>query len=305
MSSAPDILVDRRVLKRRLIFWRIAAVVLTTVLIGVVLTPLVDDGAPGGDHVAVVPVEGIILNDPAMDDMLADIAGNDDVKAVIARIESPGGGIVGSEALYHGLRRIAESKPVVADMGAVAASGGYMAALGADHIIARRGTITGSIGVVMQTTNISRALESLGVRAKTYRSGRLKAMPNPIEPPDPAVDPVFQALVADMHAVFVRMVAARRPLTPEAARELSDGRVYTGRQALANGLVDALGAADAARRWLEETHDIDADLPVHVWRAAPEEEAGLRRFISSLLGKAFGSERLTLDGLLAVWHPES
>jgi protease-4 len=191
-------------------------------------------------------------------------------------------------------------------MGEMAASGGYMVALAADRIFAREGTITGSIGVMMQTTEITGLLEKLGVSAEAIKSGPLKAAPSPLEPLTPAAREATQGVVDDMYAMFVEMVAERRKLEPEKAKTLADGRIYTGRQALANGLIDQIGGVNEARAWLEEK-GVSGDLPlrqIKVWRDEDWLGGLVRAGIRTIFGKTYLPERLTLDGLVAVWHPD-
>ncbi len=298
MSLDADQVLDRRRLKRRLTFWRIAAVV--AVVVAVVAA--VGRVGVGENHVARLVVGGIILDDPWRDDALAGIAEDDNAKALIVRIDSPGGTMVGGEALYISLRAVAGKKPVVAVMGGTATSAAYMTALGADHILARAGSVTGSIGVIMQTADITGLLEKLGVKPETIKSRPLKAQPNPLELLTPEAREAARFVVLDLFEMFVDMVQQRRNLPRDKVLALADGRVFTGRQAVANGLVDALGGESDARRWLAETHAIATSLPVR--DVEIEHEGALwRDLITGFVGKVLFSERLRLDGLISVWHP--
>ncbi len=298
MSLDADQALDRRRLKRRLTFWRIAAVV--AVVVAVVAA--VGRVGVGENHVARLVVGGIILDDPWRDDALAGIAEDDNAKALIVRIDSPGGTMVGGEALYTSLRAVAGKKPVVAVMGGTATSAAYMTALGADHILARAGSVTGSIGVIMQTADITGLLEKLGVKPETIKSRPLKAQPNPLEPLTPKAREAARFVVLDLFEMFVDMVQQRRNLPRDEVLALADGRVFTGRQAVANGLVDALGGESDARRWLAETHAIATSLPVR--DVEIEHEGALwRDLITGFVGKVLFSERLRLDGPISVWHP--
>jgi len=253
-------------------------------------------------HVARLAVGGIIIDDPWRDDALAEIAEDDNAKALIVRIDSPGGTMVGGEALYAGLRAVADKKPVVAVMGGTATSAAYMTALGADHIVARAGSVTGSIGVILQTADITGLLEKLGIKPVTIKSRPLKAQPNPLEPLTPEGREAAKVVVLDLFELFVDMVEERRNLPRDTVLALADGRIFTGRQALANGLVDALGGEADARRWLVETHAIATSLPVK--DVEIEHKGALwRDLIGGLLGKVLFSERLRLDGPISLWHP--
>jgi protease-4 len=198
---------------------------------------------------------------------------------------------------------VAEKKPVVAIMGELATSAGYMVALGADHILARQGSITGSIGVLMQTVEITGLLEKLGITAEAIKSGPLKATPNPLEKTTPEAREAVGEVIRDTFELFVDMVAERRSLERSRAVALADGRVYTGRQALANGLIDAIGGEREARAWLSAAREIPQELPTAVVEV--ERERGfLSGLLDDLFGKAMLSERLRLDGLISLWHPE-
>ncbi len=298
MSLDVDQAVDRRRLKRRLTMWRIAAVV---AVVAAVVAAVGRFGV-GGNHVARLVVGGIILDDPWRDDALAGIAEDDNAKALIVRIDSPGGTMVGGEALYAGLRAVAGKKPVVAVMGGTATSAAYMTALGADHILARAGSVTGSIGVIIQTADITGLLDKLGVKAETIKSRPLKAQPNPLELLTPEAREAAKFVVLDLFELFVDMVEERRNLPRDKVLALADGRVFTGRQAVANGLVDGLGGESDARLWLAQTHAIAASLPIKDVKI--EHEGALwRDFIGGLAGKVLFSERLRLDGPISLWHP--
>jgi len=300
MYPDADTIVDRRRLKRRLTFWRIVAVV--AVIVGLVaLVGDVEDQA-FSDYVARLDVDGVIFNDRAIEEVLAEAAEDDGAKALMIFINSPGGTVVGGEALYRAIRGVAAKKPVVAVMGDTATSAAYMAAIGADHIVAHAGSVTGSIGVIMQTADITGLLEKLGIKPETVKSGALKAQPNPMEPFDAAARRATAAVINDLHEMFVDMVRERRDLTSERAKELADGRIFSGRQALSIGLIDAIGGETEGRAWLADSHGIDATLQLRNIHEPVEEEIW-RRMISGMLGKALFSERLKLDGVISLWHP--
>ena len=217
---------DRRRLKRRLNIWRIAAVmaVISAVLTlrSQILTTLVygtcGEARDFGHH----------PQQPSSDGALREAARRDAVKALIVEIDSPGGTFVGGEALYNDLRSVAEQKPVVAVMGGTATSAAYMAAIGTSWVFAHNGTVTGSIGVIMQTADITGMLEKLGIKPETVKSGPLKAQPNPMEPFLPAARDATEVVVGDLFAIFVDMVATRREIDRDKVLALSDGRVFLG-----------------------------------------------------------------------------
>ena len=301
MALDADYLVDRNRLKRRLTIWRVVAIVVTVALVATAVGRFT--GTTSRDHIARLTIQRVIVNDFDRLKAIDKAISNPQIKGVILRINSPGGTIVGGEALHKSLARLAEKKPVVAVMGDLATSAGYMVAVPAHHIVAREGTITGSIGVLFQTAEITDLLGNLGIAVDSIKSGPLKAEPSPFEKMSPEIRRATQTLVDDMFDMFVTMVATHRNMTPEKVRALADGRVFTGRMAVKNGLIDGIGGEREARRWLEDNREIEKNLPVRDLRIRRPVPAWFDR-IASLTRKTVFSERLTLDGLVAVWHPQ-
>ena len=218
-------------------------------------------------------------------------------------IDSPGGTVVGGETLYRALLELGQQKPVVAVMDGMATSAAYMAAIATDRLYAREGTLTGSIGVILQTTEVTRLLDMIGVTAKSFKSGPLKAVPSPVEPITPDVAAATQGLIDEMFAMFRDMVLLRRNMTVADAGKFADGRVFTGRQALKAGLIDEIGGERDAIRWLQAERGIPEGLDVRDVRLHRDVENLIDR-LTGLARKTILSERLTLDGLVSVWHPE-
>ncbi|MGE5145379.1 MAG: signal peptide peptidase SppA [Candidatus Eiseniibacteriota bacterium] len=285
MTATSDLIIERRRMRRRLAFWRILAIV-ALAAVAIVLIP-----RPGGvtrhDHVARVTIDGIITDDPERDASLARLAEDAQAKAVVLRINSPGGTVAGSEALYHSIRSIAAKKPVVAVMTEAAASGGYVTAIAADHIVARATTLTGSIGVVAEVPNVSGLLGNLGIEVTRTKSAPLKAEPSYLTEPAPGAIAAQQALIDDSFVWFRDLVAERRGLQGAALASVTDGRAFTGRQALALGLIDAIGGEEAGRAWLDSAHGVASDLEIRDWSwdepTVPWPLAGIEE---SLLGRA-------------------
>ena len=257
MSTNPDQIIDRRRLKRRITAWRTLAIVAAVAALALVVQNQIGDQI-GGDHVAWLNVRGIIIESRDREESLRRVAEDDRAKALIVYIDSPGGTTYGGEELFHGLREIASEKPVVAVIGTLGTSAGYLVALASERIFARATSLTGSIGVLMETAEISKLLESIGVSTDAIKSGAFKGTPSPFEPMSEVSRTVVQSVVDDSYRWFVGILAERRGLSPDEARKLSDGRVYTGRQALKAGLIDELGAAANARQWLEHQHNISS-----------------------------------------------
>ena len=301
MSLDADQVIDRRRLKRSLTFWRVLAVV---AVVAAIVAVAGRGGVPfAGDYVARLEVSGFILDDPWRERALADLADDSRARALLVRIDSPGGTMVGAETLFQALRHVAEQKPVVAILGELSTSAAYFVALGADHIIGRAGTVTGSIGVILQSADVTGLLDKLGVKPEIVKSRPLKAQPNPFEPFSPEAREVIRTVILDLHELFVQTVAERRTLAPEQAASLADGRIFSGRQAHARGLIDALGGEAEARAWLHEVHDIPATLPTDDLTIDVENRL-LAGIVEGVFGKTLFSERLMLDGLVSLWHPD-
>lgn len=298
MALSPDELVDRRRLKRSAAFWRVFALLAFTAFLIALLGRL--GVFEGGPYVARLSVDGLITDDSARDELLADLAADPRAQALIVRLDSPGGTVVGGEALYLSLRRLAEVKPVVAVMGTIATSAAYMVALAADHLLAREGTVTGSIGVIVQTVEVSRLLKDAGVSAEAIKSGPLKDATSPLEPLSDEARAATQVVVDDMYEMFVGLLAERRGFAPDAAQALADGRVFSGRQALAAKLVDAIGGEGEALAWLEQ-RGIEPGLPVR--DVTPKETEEWLAELAGSAKKALYPESLALDGAISVWHP--
>jgi protease IV len=303
MSLETDLLLDRRRLKRRLVFWRAFAVL--AVVAAVVVALRGSRLAPGGAHIARVTVDGLIIEDRKLVEAIDGMVDDSRVKAVILSIDSPGGSVAGGETLHDAIARVAAAKPVVAVMGGLAASAGYMIAVPATRILAREATLTGSIGVLLETGEVSGLLGKLGVSAEVIRSGPLKDEPSLTRPLSPEGRTILQGLVDDMYEQFVAMVATGRHIDPAKVHAMADGRAYTGRQALALGLVDAIGGEKEAKAWLEAEKGVPATLPV--------DDVSSSSLTSRAFGGEFGwvvqevwkslvSQSVSLDGALAVWQ---
>lgn len=325
MSLDADLIVDRRRMRRKLTFWRAAAVLLVIAVVvgGAVVFASGRSGIAGGPggSIARVTIEGLIRGNRQRVEALERLASSD-AKAVIVRVNSPGGTVAGSEELYDSITRLKAKKPVVVVIDGLAASGGYIAAMAADRIVARQSSIVGSIGVIFQYPNVTELLKTVGVQVEAIKSTPLKAAPSGYEPTSPEARAAVEALVKDSYAWFRGLVAERRKLDPALLQQVADGRVFTGRQAVELKLIDALGDEQAALDWLAKEKGIDAKTPVRDFRLNPRfgdlpflhvavagllDAAGLTALSERLRdwGAIQAVERLNLDGLLALWHPPS
>jgi protease-4 len=242
--------------KRSVLVTVIVLVLLFAALVGsIAFISYRKGGASGpvfGDKVALLEVRGMIIDVQPVIEQLGKFTKDDSVKAIVFRIESPGGAVSPSQELYREIQRSAEKKPVVASMGSVAASGGYYIASGVKKIYANPGTITGSIGVIAQFTNLEDLFKKIGFRMEVVKSGAFKDVGNPGRAMTPEEREYLQKLLDNVHQQFVRDVARGRRMPVEKVREIADGRIFTGEQAKAMGLVDELGglndAVDAAAK---------------------------------------------------------
>src|SRR5690242_15901993 len=323
MSLDADTIVDRRRMRRKLTFWRVCAVILA---IGAVVAAGAALRAPGTEawigspvgSIARVSISGLIRNDMQRVEALERL-GKSRAPAVIVHINSPGGTTAGSERLHDSLMRLKEQKPLVVVVDGLAASGGYITAIAADHIIAQETSLVGSIGVLFQYPNVADLLKTLGVKVEEIKSSPLKAAPNGFEPTSPEARAAIESIVMDSYAWFRGLVQSRRHIEGEALDHVADGRIFTGRQALGLKLIDEIGTEQTAIAWLAKNKGVDPKTPVRDWRlrsrfgdlgflhlgTAALDVVGLgaiaRRIEES--GTVQALDRLNLDGLLALWHP--
>src|SRR5437762_9182905 len=254
MSLDADTIVDRRRMRRKLTFWRVVAVVLA---IGAVLALGAALHVPGtasltgasGSSIARVTITGLIRTNRQRVEAFERL-GNSQAKAVIVHINSPGGTTSGSEELHDSLRRLVTQKPIVVVVDGLAASGGYIAALASDHIVAQETSLVGSIGVLFQYPNVTDLMRTIGVRVEEIKSSPLKAAPNGFEPTSPEARAAIEDIVRDSYAWFRNMVANRRKIEGADLDKVSDGRIFTGRQAVDLKLIDEVGDERTALAWL-------------------------------------------------------
>lgn len=212
-----------------------------------------------GDKVGVVEVKGVISESDTVVEALKRFARSPGIKAVVVRVESPGGGVAPSQEIYAAILKLRDVKPVVASFGGVAASGGYYIASACDAIVANPGTITGSIGVIMELGNLEGLLEKVGVVPQTVKSGAYKDMGSPTRAVTEEERRLFQEMIDSVHTQFVEAVAGGRDMDAARVRELADGRIYSGEQAHEAGLVDALGGLEDAIAMAGERGGIDGE----------------------------------------------
>jgi len=194
-----------------------------------------------GDKVALVRVTGVIVDSTDIIEELKEYAKDNSIKAVILRIDSPGGAVAPSQEIYEEVLKIKEKKKVVVSMGTVAASGGYYISAPADKIVANAGTLTGSIGVIMEIPNISGLMQKIGVETQVIKSGEHKDIASVFKSLKPEEKQILQEVLDDVHSQFIQAVSEGRGMDFEEIKKLADGRIFTGRMAKEAGLVDELG----------------------------------------------------------------
>ena len=270
MSLDADAIVDRRRMRRKLTFWRVTAVVVALVAIGGGALFLVPGSRlmPPGAYISRIKIQGLIRGNQDRIEALERL-GRSRASAVIVHIDSPGGTTAGSEQLYGALRELQSKKPMVVVVDGLAASGAYIAALSADHIIANETSLVGSIGVLFQYPNFTDVLKTIGIKVEEVKSSPLKAAPNGFEPTSPEARAAIEAIVLDSYAWFKDLVKNRRKMDNGQLTRVADGRVFTGRQAVGLKLVDGLGNEKTALAWLEKEKKVPANTPVRDYSLQP------------------------------------
>lgn len=303
---------ERHRIRRKLRWWRLLTIII--VIVGLVSITLSNsDSLITGDHIARVEIIGVIQDDDELISRLEVIENDPNAKALIVTISSPGGTTYGGERIYKAIKRISDKKPVVADVRTLAASAGYMIAVASNHIVAGEASIVGSIGVIFQYPQVSKLLDKIGVSMEEIKSAPLKAEPSPFHPASEEAVAMINSMVIDSYDWFVDIVAENRELTRLDTLKLSDGSIFTGRQAANNGLIDSLGGMAEIRTYLSK-EDIEKDLKVIDWPAPDISSANflslslpsiVQQYLGveqSTFGKLLGEEKLFLDGLLSFWQ---
>jgi len=313
-----DYLAERSILLRKLSYWRIAA--FAALILGIAVTGLrllgPDASLGFTPHIARFAIEGVITGDRETLKLIQKIEDSKTAEAVLITIDSPGGTTSGAEQLYDAIRRLSAKKPTVAVIGSMAASGGYIAALGADRIIALGNALVGSVGVLVQYPNFAKLLDTVGVKIEDVKSSPLKASPSGYEPTSPEARAALAALVSDSFTWFKSLVKERRVMTDEHLQTVADGRIFTGRQGKELNLVDGLGGEREAIAWLQQEKNVPKGLPVRDWKqertlehlgilsfsARATEILGLGGLSLALNRAANAAQEHMLDGLLSIWQ---
>lgn len=323
MSLDSDVIVDRRRMRRKLTFWRVAAVLVAIIAVvgaGFFATRSGSALSTAG-AIARIQIDGLIRSD---NDRVAALERleKSSAAAVIVHINSPGGTTAGSEQLYGALTRLKAKKPMVVVVEGLAASGGYIAALASDHIVAQQSSLVGSIGVLFQFPNFSELMKTVGVKVEEVKSSPLKAAPNGYEPTSPEARAALESLVKDSYAWFRGLVQNRRGMDDALLDKVADGRVFTGHQAIDLKLIDQLGDEKTAVAWLVSEKKIKGELPVRDFNLHPRfgdltflraaasvtlDVLGLSAVARQVerIGLTQAADQFSLDGMLALWRPSS
>jgi len=253
-----------------------------------------------GDKVAIIEVEGMIVSAGKTIERLHAAEDDASVKAVVLRIDSPGGGVGPSQEIHDEVVKLVATKPVVVSMGSLCASGGYYIAAPASRIFANPGTITGSIGVIMEFTNIQDLLDKIGLKNRVVKSGKHKDIGSPVRAMTAEDEAILQGLIDDVHSQFVEAVATGRKLDVATVKPLADGRIFTGRQAQASGLVDELGNLQSAIAAAAEMGGIAGE-PKLIY-PLPDKKGFWQDMVGEVASQVRkGLEGSTSSGLQFVW----
>lgn len=257
-----------------------------------------------GEKVGVIEITGVITSSREILEQLKRFREDEDIKAIVIRVDSPGGVVGPSQEIFREVVRTTSTKKVIASMGAVAASGGYYVIAGADGIVANPGTITGSIGVIMEYTNFEDLFRKIGLSPVVIKSGKFKDAGSPVRKMSPEEERILQDFVDRLHRQFVSAVAEGRQMDPATVQNLADGRIYTGADAKEIGLVDRIGNLEDAIEWAGELAGIEGDItPVY---PPPKKISIVRLLTESLLGDLIGRathQEMTAEYRLTPSHP--
>ncbi|RJP93977.1 MAG: signal peptide peptidase SppA [Desulfobacteraceae bacterium] len=228
------------------------------------------------EKVGIIEIKGVISDARQVLEQIRDFRKDDDVKAIVVRIDSPGGGVGPSQEIYRELQKTVKVKKVIASMGAIAASGGYYIAAAADGIVANPGTITGSIGVILGYTNFESLFEKIGLYPVVIKSGEYKDIGSPVRKMTEPEQALLQEFSDNVHRQFIRDVATGRQQSEEEIRKIADGRIFSGETAKSLGLVDRLGNLEDAIEWAGELGGIEGEIPVVY---PPKEKAPFMKYL--------------------------
>jgi protease-4 len=313
-----EAIADRRRLRRKLTFWRVTGVLALILALGTLgyFAANRTGVARGQNHIARISIDGVITGNQRLAELMKDVGEARSVSGVVISVSSPGGTTTGSEELFRNIRALSSKKPLVAFVDGTAASGGYITAMAADHIVARDTSLVGSIGVLFQYPDVSSLLDQWGVKVEAIKSAPLKAEPSGVRPTSPEARAALQQVVNDTYDWFKRLVRERRKLNDAELATVSTGQVFTGHQGVALKLVDTIGTERDAVGWLEKEKGVSPNLPVRDWKPRGDRDFSIFAWAAACadlfgfsgLGEALRQASTVagnaqLDGLLTLWQP--
>jgi protease IV len=301
-----DTIIERKYLRKKLTFWR-------TITIAVIAIGLLSMGSKlgagkiagfGAPYIARITIDDVIDRNTEREEILRELAADKNVSAVILTLNSPGGSAVGGETLYKAIKELNTKKPVVTVMDSIATSAAYLAPLGTRQIFAQQGTITGSIGVIMQMPNVKELTDKWGIKFDFVKTSPLKGSPIPFEDRNPEALAVLDRMVQDFYKYFIAIVAIERKLPPEEVLKLANGSVYSGAEAQRLKLVDQIGGEPEAKNWLIENEKLAKDIKVEDYDLS-RPETPFQNFagaISGLKNLTIIPASMKLKGVTSVWQ---
>jgi protease-4 len=301
-----DTIIERKYLRKKLSFWR----TITIIIIAIAVLSSIGNVAGskisgfGKKYIARITIDDVIDRDTEREELLRELADDKNAVAVILTLNSPGGSAVGGETLYKSIKELNSKKPVVTVMDSIATSAAYLAPMGTRQIFAQQGTITGSIGVIMQMPNVKELTDKLGVKFDFIKTSPLKGSPIPFEDRNPEALAVLDKMVQDFYKYFIAVVATERKLPPEEVIKLANGSVYSGAEAHKLKLVDQIGGEPEAIKWLIENEKLAKNIKVEDYDLK-KPETPFENFAGALTGLknlSLVPASMKLKGMVSIWQ---
>lgn len=303
-----EYIIDRTILRRKLTIWRIIAIV--AIVLGIVAVGASDKNSYNIDdeHIARITINGTILHDTQLIELIREVQDDENVKAVIVSINSPGGTTVGGESIFNAITELQTQKPTIASINTIATSAAYLIAIATEYVVAHHTSIVGSIGVLMQYPQVDKMLENFGIEMKEIKSTPLKAAPSPFKPDDPIANQMIQNVINDSYKWFRDIVQNRRQINQFEIQQIADGSIYTGNQAKELNLIDEIGGEEIALQWLHDNKNIEQNLEIIDREIEHDDTLDIllaKNIISSILNKIGiynQNNNIILDGLISIWQ---
>ena len=271
------------------------------IIISFFLIVAINNNYKEGPFIAKLYLDGIITSESDLEKKISRLKQKENLKAILITVNSPGGTFVSSKEIYDSLKHLDEKIPVAVYMKEVATSGAYLVSLGADKIFANTGTITGSVGVILQTANLTVLLDKIGINPLVIKSGDLKAVPNPFEETNENQIEYIKNVVLMLQDEFIKIVKLERKISPESLKKINDGRIFTSKQARDLNLIDEIGIEENALQWLKKKADLDDKVKIIDYSDGKD----YFEFLKLKFLNKFNDINLKItDGILAIWAPK-